>query len=155
MTNWATRIVVIDTTLSDTTFTSGRLLDANTIHRWVVSASNVYGASDWSTEGSFQTGAATLVERDGTAPTEFGLSQNYPNPFNPTTNFELRIPNFGFVRLTIYDVLGREIAALVNEELKPGTYTIRWDASELPSGVYFYRLVATGYVVTKRMQLIR
>ncbi|MCX6142867.1 MAG: T9SS type A sorting domain-containing protein [Ignavibacteriales bacterium] len=75
-------------------------------------------------------------------PTQFSLEQNYPNPFNPTTNFEFRIAAAGFVSLKIFDVLGREVAALVNEERQAGTYRVTWDASKLPSGVYFYRLLA-------------
>lgn len=88
-------------------------------------------------------------------PKEFSLSQNYPNPFNPTTNFEFRIADFGFVNLIIYDAMGREVEALVNEELKPGTYKAEWDASNFTSGVYFYRLTSGGYIETKRMVLIK
>jgi hypothetical protein len=75
-----------------------------------------------------------------TLPTEFQLSQNYPNPFNASTNFEFRISNFGFVNVKIFDVLGREVATLVNEARPAGVYTIRWDASGYPSGAYVYRL---------------
>jgi poly(beta-D-mannuronate) lyase len=91
----------------------------------------------------------------------FWLCSNYPNPFNPTTNFEFRIGNFSakggsasggeFVTLKIFDVLGREIATLVNETRPAGVYTIRWDASLRPSGVYFYRLCAGNFVETKKM----
>jgi hypothetical protein len=88
-------------------------------------------------------------------PTNFGLSQNYPNPFNPSTNFELRIANFGLVTVRVLDVLGREIAMLVNEERQPGTYTARWSATGLSSGVYFCRLQANGFVETKKMILAK
>ena len=155
VTNWVTRAVAIDTTVFDTTFTSSRILDAYTNYHWVVSASNDYGASDWSSEVAFRTEVATLVERDGSMPTEFALSQNYPNPFNPATNLEFRIPVSGFVRLSIYDVLGRELAVLVNGELRPGIYTVRWDASAVPSGVYFYRLVTSEGSQTRRMTLVK
>ena len=73
-------------------------------------------------------------------PLTFMLEQNYPNPFNPTTNFEFRIANCELVTLKVFDVLGREICMLVNEERPAGVYTVRWDASSLPSGVYFARL---------------
>ncbi len=85
----------------------------------------------------------------------FKLYQNYPNPFNPTTNFEFRIANFGFVTLKIYDLLGREVETLVNEEESPGTYEVKFDASQLPSEVYFARMEAGGYVQTIKMLLIK
>jgi photosystem II stability/assembly factor-like uncharacterized protein len=95
-------------------------------------------------------------------PEEFLLSQNYPNPFNPTTNFEFRIAASVLVRLTVYDVLGREIATIVNEELAPGTYQANWDASNYSSGIFFYKLVVrqagstTGdFSQTKKMILLK
>ncbi|HMS65898.1 MAG TPA: T9SS type A sorting domain-containing protein [Ignavibacteria bacterium] len=77
-------------------------------------------------------------------PDNFSLKQNYPNPFNPTTNIEFAISGSGFVSLKIYDILGKEVAALVNENLNSGTYNYRFDASALNSGVYFYSLNYTG-----------
>ena len=86
--------------------------------------------------GSIHTQVPTAPTKPGT----FELSQNYPNPFNPTTNFEYQIANSGFVSLKIFDVLGREVAKLVNGQKPIGIYTVQWDASNLPSGVYFSRL---------------
>ena len=83
------------------------------------------------------------------------LYQNYPNPFNPTTNFEFRIANRGFVTLKIYDVLGREAAVLLNEEKSTGNYKITFNASGLASGVYFYQLKTAGFVSTKKFVLIK
>jgi ligand-binding sensor domain-containing protein len=88
-------------------------------------------------------------------PNVYHLSQNYPNPFNPTTNFEFQIPNFGFVSLKVFDVLGREIASLVNEAKQPGTYTVQWDASDQPSGMYFYRLQAGSFLQTRKLLLLK
>jgi hypothetical protein len=102
-------------------------------------------------------------------PDKFYLCQNYPNPFNPTTKIKFSIPtplsppfakggrtqSGGFVTLKIYDVLGREIAVLVNKRLQPGTYEVDWDASNYPSGVYFYRLSAGEYSESKKMVLIK
>jgi enterochelin esterase family protein len=85
----------------------------------------------------------------------FILYQNYPNPFNPVTNIGFRISDFGFVSLKVYDVIGREVASLVSENLIPGEYTYRWETRELPSGVYFYRLRAGSFEKTRRMLLIR
>jgi hypothetical protein len=100
-----------------------------------------------------------------TMPTQFSLEQNYPNPFNPTTHFRFTIGDFPpeadapsaqrFVSLKIYDVLGREVATLVNERMNQGGYTMRWDASSYTSGVYFYRLRAGNFVETKKMLLVR
>lgn len=88
-------------------------------------------------------------------PGAFGLSQNYPNPFNPTTHFEFRIADFGFVSLIVYDVRGREVATLVNEELRPGIYKVDWNAVEYPSGVYFYTLSGGNFKETRKMVLIK
>jgi hypothetical protein len=88
-------------------------------------------------------------------PREPALLQNYPNPFNPTTNFRFRISNLEFVTLKIFDVLGREVATLVNEVRPAGVYTVRWDASSLPSGVYLYRLRAGDFVNTKKLLLVK
>jgi uncharacterized delta-60 repeat protein len=85
----------------------------------------------------------------------FRLEQNYPNPFNPTTNFEFRIASFGFVSLKVFDVLGKEVATLVNEEKPAGNYKIAFDASGLSSGVYFYKLQSGNFVESKKMILLR
>ncbi len=88
-------------------------------------------------------------------PKDFSLSQNYPNPFNPSTKFELRIAKFGFVKVTVYDVLGRVAAVLVNENLKPGTYNVDWNAANYSSGIYFYKMTAVNFTETKKMMLLK
>lgn len=88
-------------------------------------------------------------------PSEFNLEQNYPNPFNPSTNIKFQIPKSGFVNMVIYDILGCEMATLVNEELKPGTYEVSWDAANYPSGVYFYRIKTPENIEVKKMILIK
>jgi hypothetical protein len=91
-------------------------------------------------------------------PKQFSLLQNYPNPFNPSTTIRFAIPNVGATRrvaLTVHDALGREITTLVNEELAPGTYEASWDASNYPSGVYFYKLSANGFTQTRKMVLAK
>ncbi len=80
-----------------------------------------------------------------------GLMANYPNPFNPSTNISYNLPTSGHVTLKVYDVLGREVKTLVNEDQALGTYSVRFDASRLASGVYLYRLTAPGIMVTKKM----
>jgi len=88
-------------------------------------------------------------------PDKFSLSQNYPNPFNPQTKIKFAIPKASFTQLIIYDLLGREVATLVNEELRPGTYEADWDASSFSSGVYFYRIISGEFVETKKMVLMK
>ncbi|HSW56266.1 MAG TPA: T9SS type A sorting domain-containing protein [Ignavibacteriaceae bacterium] len=83
------------------------------------------------------------------------LYQNFPNPFNPTTRISYSVPEFGFVTLKIYDVLGKEVSALVGEEKSSGSYVIQFDASKLSSGIYFYQLITKDYVNTKKMILIK
>ena len=88
------------------------------------------------------------------------LYQNYPNPFNPSTNIKFSMTQKAFVTITIYNVLGEEVTKLVNEEFSPGTYETTWDATNYPSGVYYYKLAVsseqlTRYTETKKMVLIK
>lgn len=87
----------------------------------------------------------------------FVLEQNYPNPFNPKTKikFDVGAEYIQPVRLIVYDLLGREVATLVNEELKAGTYEVEFDGSKYSSGVYFYKMVATDYTETRKMVLMK
>ena len=88
-------------------------------------------------------------------PGEFALEQNYPNPFNPSTRIEYQLPAKSHLTLKIYDLLGREIATLVNEEQKAGYKSVEWNASNFASGVYFYRLQAGSFTGTKKLLLLR
>lgn len=88
-------------------------------------------------------------------PVEFSLSQNYPNPFNPSTNISYAIPKAAEVKLLIFDMLGRNVASLVNERKAPGRYTVRFDAGNLSSGTYIYRIEAGSFVQTKKLMLIK
>ncbi len=88
-------------------------------------------------------------------PNRFSLSQNYPNPFNPTTMISYQLSVNSLVTLKVYDILGREVARLVNERQNAGDYTITFNASRLSSGVYFYRLTAGSFVTTKKLMLIK
>ncbi len=89
------------------------------------------------------------------SPGGYSLEQNFPNPFNPTTQIRFEVPVSGFVSLKIFDVLGREVATLVNERKSPGTYEVQFDGSKLPSGIYFYRLEAGSFVETKKLVLLK
>ncbi|CAN5623475.1 hypothetical protein BH10BAC5_BH10BAC5_03010 [soil metagenome] len=88
-------------------------------------------------------------------PRSFRLSQNYPNPFNPVTNINFDLPKPSFVTLKIYDILGKEVASLLNETLEAGSYRSDFDASKLSSGTYFYRISTPDFVQTKMMQLVK
>jgi GH35 family endo-1,4-beta-xylanase len=88
-------------------------------------------------------------------PAEFGLSQNYPNPFNPTTTIRYQVETTGSVMLKVFDVLGREVATLVNDIQPAGSYTVRWDGASHPSGVYYCRMVAGSVTQTRKMVLAR
>ena len=88
-------------------------------------------------------------------PQIFQLQQNYPNPFNPTTRISYTVAHPGFVSLKVFDVLGKELAVLVDETKPSGTYAVTWDAGSAPGGVYFYRLYTGNDVVTRKMTLVR
>jgi hypothetical protein len=99
--------------------------------------------------------AITDIEDEKTLPNKFILSQNYPNPFNPTTEISWQSPVAGFHTLKVFDVLGNEVATLVNEFRNAGSYEVYFDASMLSSGVYFYQLKAGNFLQTKKMILIK
>lgn len=108
----------------------------------------------------FDFGVVNDVEVLDPSSLTFNLYQNYPNPFNPSTMISYTIPqtlagNSQFVSLVVYDLLGKEIARLVNEEKQPGSYIVEFNASDLPSGVYIYRLTTPDYASSKKMSLIK
>ncbi|MBD3340061.1 MAG: T9SS type A sorting domain-containing protein, partial [Candidatus Lokiarchaeota archaeon] len=88
-------------------------------------------------------------------PLAYSLDQNYPNPFNPYTSIRYTIPNEENVTLKVYNIIGEEIATLVNEKKQPGSYTVRFDASHLPSGIYIYQIKTQNFNTTKKMLLVR
>lgn len=100
-------------------------------------------------------GVIGINQISGEVPTEFLLDQNYPNPFNPTTNIKFAIPKSAFVRLAVYDMLGREVESLVNQQMTPGTYEVNWNALKFSTGIYMYRLVTNDFQMVKKMSLIK
>ncbi len=100
----------------------------------------------------FKSGSSDTIE---TLPTEFVLLQNYPNPFNPTTTIRYNIPVSEHVSLKVFDMLGKEIAVLVDEQKQPGYYEVKFNGSKLASGVYFYRLTAGSFSQTKKLLLMK
>jgi len=109
----------------------------------------------WSIDFGMSSNTIGIQNISSEIPKGFLLSQNYPNPFNPVTNLEFGISKLGFVSLKIYNVLGKELATLVNAKLNPGTYKYEFDASELTSGIYFYTLKVNEFSETKKMILIK
>jgi|GEM_PF-468410 len=98
----------------------------------------------------------TSVESIGDGlPTSFALSQNYPNPFNPSTTIEFAIPKNSEVKIVVYDILGRTVKELVNDMFNPGFYRVNFNASQLASGVYFYRIQAGDYIDVKKLMLMK
>jgi hypothetical protein len=106
-------------------------------------------------DGKFE--YSEIVDVNIDLPLSFELSQNYPNPFNPTTKIGFRIPigTSGIVSLKVYDILGREVATLVNEEKSAGIYEVEFNAESLSSGIYFYRLQTGNFVDTKKFTLMK
>jgi hypothetical protein len=92
---------------------------------------------------------------EGDVPAAYALHQNYPNPFNPTTEIQFETPRAGQVTLTVYDILGREVAAVLSNPVTAGVHHVRWDASGMPSGVYFYRLLSGGFSQTKKAVVVK
>jgi hypothetical protein len=97
----------------------------------------------------------SVGENHSLIPEEFNLYQNYPNPFNPSTTIIYEIPERHLVSIAVYDLLGREVAVLINEEKSAGEYEVEFNGSELSSGIYFYQLKAGSFVETKKMILLK
>jgi len=109
-----------------------------------------HGRSVWETANP-----VGVINYNNEIPDKFSLEQNYPNPFNPVTTIKYQILNAGFVNLTVFDILGREIKQIVNENQNTGTYTVQFDAENLTSGIYFYKLQTNEFTETKKMMVIK
>ena len=117
------------------------------------SGSYAYRLKQIDNDGQFEYSPVVNVEI--LLPVEYELSQNYPNPFNPSTTIKFTIPEAGLVKLSVFNLLGQEIKSLVDEQRQPGTYTQKFDATELNSGVYFYELRVNDFIQTKKMQFLK
>ena len=100
-------------------------------------------------------GVVTSVDDQLVAPQEYSLKQNYPNPFNPTTTIEYSMPEAGIVKVSIYNILGQEITTLVNQFKSQGSHKVTFDAKNLPSGIYFYKMESNSFVQTKKLMLLK
>jgi hypothetical protein len=121
----------------------------------IQAASFSYRLKQIDLDGSYEFSEEVTVENSTKLPKEFNLSQNYPNPFNPATNIEFELPVKSFVSLVVYDVIGNEVATLVKEEKSAGFYEVNFNANNLVSGVYFYRLQANRFTEIKKMILLQ
>ena len=126
-----------------------------TTYYWRVQSTGIELNADWSDTWSFQTSEATSVDMYPEIPEVVTLSQNYPNPFNPSTAIEYGVPHEQHVRLTIYDLLGRQVVVLVDESRSAGYHIVNWDATLLASGIYIYRLDTGSQSITRQMMLIK
>ncbi|MCU7514075.1 MAG: family 10 glycosylhydrolase [Ignavibacteria bacterium] len=157
-------VLVADTTIADTALVVSKELDGNKAYYWHVKAKNQSGESAWSTRWAFQTTSLSAVN-DGKGEKqekeqqvrEYSLKQNYPNPFNPSTVIRYSLAKDTHVRLSVYDVLGNEVAVLVDRYQGAGTHNIEFNAgrSSITSGIYFYTLKTSDYISTKKMIIVK
>ena len=165
------RIIVNQIGMTGTSYTLSGLARGTTYY-WRINAANAAETSPYSPTWMFKTlrkgvkfRGVFSTEEIGALPTEYSLSENYPNPFNPSTTIEFLLPQPSFVTLKVFNILGQEVASLLNHEVEAGTHRIAFDASaisrfstqqaELGSGVYLYRLTTGEFTATKKMVLIR
>ena len=118
-------------------------------------AFGLYFALADGTVGQFPAGVTSVEEISSITPIDYNLSQNYPNPFNPSTTINFTIPGNELVTLKIFNILGSEVATLVNQNLAPGSYKFNFDAQNLASGVYLYELKAGNFTEIKKMNLLK
>jgi hypothetical protein len=156
--------IVNDSLVSDTLkVVSG--LNTGTDYWWRVKGKNSFGTGPWSEVFKFSTSSLTSISiPNGSFPEKFALYNNYPNPFNPSTTISFEIPLSRGVSegrgvltsLIVYDLLGREVKTLINQNLQPGKYSVSFDAGSLATGVYFYRFFAEGegQSFTKTMKMV-
>ena len=135
-----------DTVMSFTSLTKG------VPYYWKVQASNFVGIGPWSDVGNFTT---TGVKEEEEIPTVYSISQNYPNPFNPSTTIKFALPKSAVTKISIYDLLGREIQIVINKELEAGYHEITVNANNLPSGIYLYRMQSGDFTQTNKMLLLK
>jgi hypothetical protein len=147
--SWLVKYIAPETLGYDTLFATGNSVNGNGIQD---------SLDEWNFSQDFIVQVVSSIgikQNSNIIPKSFSLSQNYPNPFNPNTSIEFDIAKEGFTRLEVYDIAGNFTEELVKDNLKAGTYKINWNAVNLSSGVYFYRLTAEGYSETRKMILLK
>jgi hypothetical protein len=110
--------------------------------------------SNYSPTAQFMVVSPTSIENEA-IPSEFNLDQNYPNPFNPSTTIRFNLPENVNVKLMVFNSLGEQVSQLINGQMEAGTYSIKFDANTLPSGIYFYRIEAGSFTAIRKMILMK
>lgn len=150
----ANQFVILTTLDSGATEAFDSTALQTTLYTYMITAYTIDSMYANSNMAVIQTGTGVNDELAG-RPTEYRLHQNYPNPFNPGTTIQYQIPEAGFVTLKVYDLLGNEVAELVNAEKEPGYYEVKFNADKLASGVYLYKLQAGSFSQTKKFSLLK
>ncbi len=145
---------LIDSAVTDTSFIPVTKLENTTKYYWRVKAIGSGGEGEWSEIFNFFIPNSVSIETED-IPIDYAISQNYPNPFNPTTQISYALPEATEVRLDVINMLGQQVATLVNEPKSAGRYIVNFDASQFSSGVYFYTIQAGEFQQTKKMLLIK
>jgi len=127
-------------------------IELSKTYTYRVKAYNGNSESNYSNEATI---SLVSIKENEELPTEYSLSQNYPNPFNPTTKIKFALPQTAKTKISIYDLLGKELETLLNNELQPGYYEINFNADIYPSGIYFYRIQSGNFIQTKKMILMK
>ncbi len=148
-------IIMEDQTTSTSYEVTG--LEPGKIYSWRVKSINECGESDWSDYRVFAVNDQTDIDmiEMGEIPKDYTLRQNYPNPFNPVTQIDFTLPKTEFITLDIFNILGEKVETLVSNEMPAGTYTVTWDATAVPSGIYFYRINTDSFSKTRKMILLK
>jgi len=149
-----TNLLTDTTGLINAVYQTGELEEQVTYY-WRVRAIGDTTKSDWSAIWYFDTKSSTNSDVNPGLPAELELRQNYPNPFNPTTKISYTIPEESSVRLDVYDITGRRVATLVNKHQQPGRYAVSFDATDLASGIYTYRIASGDHVKTRQATLVK
>lgn len=105
--------------------------------------------------GAFESPYTEGIEEDQIIPEKFALHHPYPNPFNPTTTIEFSLPNSGLVSLNVYDILGRKVETILNQHMDAGTHKLQWDASNVPTGIYFVSMVSGNFTQTRKVMVLK
>jgi hypothetical protein len=148
---YTTKMDSLPRILMTDTLTTANAIMLNSGQSAYIALSRVAGTTD----NTLDPPATAIHDRDSEVPTSFSVMQNYPNPFNPSTNIRFSLEATNAVTLKIRDVLGREVATLVDQTLATGTYTVNWNATSFPSGIYFYTVRAGNSLETRRMILAK
>ena len=150
-------IVINFFTAENSYYDAFTILEPGTTYHWKVRAFSYYNGFDWSDVWEFNT-----ISRGNNKPTEenqlpknYSLHQNYPNPFNPVTKIRYELPKESYVKLSIFDITGKEVDVLADGILSAGYHDVFWNAANTGSGVYFYRLESGSYKETKKMIVVK